>query len=100
VPQHEIFLTAPGGQVASYCIVWTDALNKEGHFEPVGTHADFQRKGLGRRLLYEAMRQLKAEGMEQASICTGNSNTPAIALYEAAGFRQTKKLLTFTKRKS
>lgn len=98
VPQHEIFLTAPSGQVASYCIVWTDELNKEGHFEPVGTHADFQRRGLGKRLMYDCFRRLKDEGMETASVCTGNLNDCGIALYEATGFRRAKKLLTFTKR--
>lgn len=98
VPGHEIFIAAPAGQVAAFCMIWTDDLNKVGHFEPVGTHPDFQRKGLGKALLLDAMRRLKSEGMNEATVCTGAANIPAIALYQALGFRNGKKLLTFTKR--
>ena len=99
VPEHEIFVIAPSGDVASYCIIWTDELTKIGHFEPVGTHPDFRGKGLGTSLLYEAFRRLKAEGMEEADLCTNSDNLPAIGLYEKAGFRKTKRLLTYVKRK-
>ena len=97
VPQHEIFVTAPGGEVASYCIIWTDELTKVGHFEPVGTHPDYQRKGLGKCLLYEGFRQLKAEGMQEADLCTNYDNPAAHALYESVGFRKAKRLLTYKK---
>lgn len=99
VPGHELFVIAPGGEVASYCIVWTDELTKVGHFEPVGTHPDFHRKGLGKSLLFEAFRRLQAEGMHEADLCTNYDNPPAIGLYESVGFRITKRLWTYTKRK-
>ena len=98
VPEHELFVIAPSGEVASYCIIWTDPITRVGHFEPVGTHPDFQRKGLGRSLLYEAFRRLKAEGMQDADLCTNFDNPAAIGLYEAVGFRKTKRLLTYVKR--
>jgi len=97
VPQHEIFINAPLGGVAAYCIVWTDTLNKAGHFEPVGTHPDFQRKGLGKILLFESLRRLKSEGMNEASVCTNHDNAAAIRLYESVGFQKAKRLLTFRK---
>jgi len=97
VPQHEIFINAPDGDVASYCIVWTDKLNKAGHFEPVGTHPNFQRRGLGKILLFESLRRLKSEGMSEASVCTNHDNAAAISLYESVGFQKSKRLLTFRK---
>jgi mycothiol synthase len=97
VPQHEIFINAPEGDVASYCIVWTDKLNKAGHFEPVGTHPNFQRRGLGKILLFESLRRLKSEGMSEASVCTNHDNEAAIRLYESVGFQKAKRLLTFRK---
>lgn len=100
VPEHEILLDAPDGQVAAFCCIWTDELNKVGNFEPVGTHPNFQRRGLGRALLLDSLRRLKLAGMETATVCTGSANAPAIALYESVGFRPAKKLLTFSKRKS
>ena len=100
VPEHELFVMSPDGRVAAFCIVWTDELNKLGHFEPVGTHPDFQRKGLGRILLLESLRRLKAEGMTVADVCTYYDNGPAIRLYELAGFRIVKKLMTYTKKRT
>jgi mycothiol synthase len=98
VPEHEIFVIAPNGDVASYCIIWTDEVNKVGHFEPVGTHPGYQRQGLGKCLLYEGFRRLKAEGMTEADLCTNFDNPPAHALYESAGMRIDKRLFTYKKR--
>jgi GNAT superfamily N-acetyltransferase len=97
VPEHELFVVAPSGDVAAFCIIWTDELTKVGHFEPVGTHPDYQRRGLGKSLLFEAMRRLKAEGMAEADLCTNHTNPPAIGLYELAGFQKARRLLTYKK---
>jgi ribosomal protein S18 acetylase RimI-like enzyme len=99
VAEHELFVVAASGDVAAYCILWTDELNKIGHFEPVGTHPDYQRKGLGKSLLFEAFRRLKAEGMTEADVCTNYDNPAAIRLYESVGFQKVKRLLTYKKGK-
>ena len=99
VPEHEIFVMAPNGQVAAYCIIWTDELSKIGHFEPVGTHPEFQRKGLGKSLLFEGLRRLKAEGMTDADVCTNHDNAAAIRLYESVGFQLNKRLLAYMKKR-
>lgn len=96
-PEHEILVMSPEGRVAAFCIVWTDELNRLGHFEPVGTHPDFQRRGLGKAMLLESLRRLKSEGMTAADVCTYHDNDAAIRLYESAGFRITKKLMTYTR---
>ncbi|HUG33308.1 MAG TPA: N-acetyltransferase, partial [Anaerolineales bacterium] len=100
VPEHELFVMSPDGKVAAFCIVWTDELNKLGHFEPVGTHPDFQRKGLGMILLLESMRRLRADGMTVADVCTYYDNEAAIRLYESVGFRIVKKLMTYTRNRT
>jgi len=97
VPEHEVFVLSPDGGVAAYCIVWTDELTRVGHFEPVGTHPDFQRRGLGKSLLYETMRRLKSEGMTDADVVTNHDNEAAIRLYGSVGFRKSKKLLNYEK---
>jgi ribosomal protein S18 acetylase RimI-like enzyme len=98
VPEHEIFVVSPNREVAAFCIIWTDELNQIGHFEPVGTHPDFQRMGLGKSLLFEGMRRLKSEGMNEACVCTNHDNHPAIRLYESVGFQKATRLMTFRKR--
>lgn len=99
VAEHEIFIEASTGQIAAFCIIWTDDLNKIGLFEPVGTHPDFQGRGLGRSLLFEGLRRLKSEGMNEASVCVHNTNPAAMRLYESVGFQKVKRLLSYTKKR-
>lgn len=99
VPEHELYVIGPDGNVASFCILWTDPLNRMGLFEPVGTHPDFQGRGLGKSLLFEGLRRLKAEGMQQASLCTRHDNAHALKLYESVGFQKVKRLLTFSRKR-
>ena len=98
VPEHEIFVMTPENEVASYCIIWRDEINKLGHFEPVGTHPKFQGKGLGKILLFDALHRLKSEGMEWADVCTNYDNPAAIRLYESVGFQFDQRLLTYKRR--
>jgi len=100
VKEHEIFVEDPGGEIAAYCIIWTDEQTKLGHFEPVGTHPDYQRRGLGQCLLFEGLRRLKSEGMTAADVCTNHDNAAAIPLYESVGFQIDKRLLTYKKKRT
>jgi ribosomal protein S18 acetylase RimI-like enzyme len=100
VNEHELFITAPNDDVAAFCCIWTDPLNKVGYFEPVGVHPDFHRRGLGKALLFEAFHRLRSEGMTEASVCAENDNPAAISLYESVGFQKVKRLLTFRKGKT
>ena len=99
VKEQDILVTAPDGQVTAFCCIWTDELNRIGHFEPVGTHPDFQRRGLGKSLLFEGLRRLKSEGMNEACVCTNHDNPAAIHLYESVGFQKVKRLLTYKKKR-
>lgn len=100
VPEHEIFVMSPDGRVAAYCIIWTDEVSRFGHFEPVGTHPDFQRKGLGKCLLFEGLRRLQAEGMTVADVCTNHDNEAAVPFYQSVGFRLKQKLLIYKKKRA
>lgn len=84
----DTIIAAPDGQIAAFCLTWTDERNRVGLFEPVGTAPAFQRMGLGRAVMLAGLRSLQQGGMREAIVCTGDQNTPAIRLYEAIGFRQ------------
>jgi mycothiol synthase len=86
-PELDVVAVSPGGQIGAFCIVWPDPVNKVGLFEPVGTHPDYQRRGLGKAVMSDSLRRLKDRGMERAIVCTTAENTPGIRLYEAVGFR-------------
>ena len=85
---------APDGRMAAFCIFWLDAVNKVGLFEPVGTHPDFQRLGLGRALITDSLRRMQAAGMTRANVLADAPNAAAIALYQSCGFRISNTMLT------
>ncbi len=97
-PDRDVIAVDPNGDIGAFCIIWLDAVNRVGLFEPVGTHPDFQRKGLGKAVMLEALRRLKEHGMRQAIVCTGDDNLPAIRLYESVGFQTVNRLGQYKKR--
>lgn len=48
-------------------------------------------------LLFEGLRRLKSEGMNEADVCTNYDNVAAIRLYESVGFQLNKKIFTYKK---
>lgn len=96
-PELDVIAVAPDGQVGAFCIVWPDPVNKIGLFEPVGTHPDFRRRGLGKAVMSEALRRLCERGMTEACVSTNANNTPAVKLYESVGFRTVDIHLTYKK---
>ena len=96
-PELDLVTVTPEGKHASFCLCWPDPVNKIGLFEPVGTHPQYQRQGLGRAVMYEGLRRLRARGMTRAMVCAETDNLPAHSLYESAGFKKTGHLITFSK---
>ena len=85
--QRDLLVRAPDGRGASACTIWFDSVNAVGLFEPVGTHPDFQGKGLGKAVMAEGLRRMRAAGMQRAIVGFDPNNAPARALYSSLGFR-------------
>ena len=83
----DLVVVAPDDSFAAYCIVWFDEVNRIGVFEPVGTHPDYQRRGLGKVVLAEGLRRLRDLGAERAFVISLGRGVAANALYESVGFR-------------
>ena len=82
----DIVAVAPNGEFASFCTVWYDDVTRSGAFEPVGTAAAHQRRGLGKVVMCEGLRRLKRVGATMAYV---GSYTPAAhALYASVGFTE------------
>jgi mycothiol synthase len=95
-PQREMVVVAPDGQFVAFTIMWLDTVNKVGLFEPVGTHRDSHRKGLGKALMLHVLHQMKAHGMETAMVGHDAENVAATALYHSIGFSEKHTSLGFT----
>jgi ribosomal protein S18 acetylase RimI-like enzyme len=77
------------GRFAAYVLCWYDGDNRAGEFEPVGTHPDHRRRGLGAAICTFALRRLQDHGARTAVVYAGGreEDAPARALYESLGFR-------------
>ncbi|WP_435107411.1 GNAT family N-acetyltransferase [Nocardiopsis synnemataformans] len=84
-----VLVEAPDGTMASSTIMWFDEANRTVEFEPVGTHPDHRRLGLGRAMLLHGMRLARAAGATHATVaCLGAPGHPqARGLYHSVGFR-------------
>jgi GNAT superfamily N-acetyltransferase len=82
-PELDLFVVAPNGEYASFCTIWLDERNRYANFEPVGTHADYQRLGLGRALLTEGFRRMARYGATRSFMDSGNP------FYRKVGFQPT-----------
>ena len=88
--EYEIVTVAPDGRFASFTNVWVDDVNHSIVFEPVGTHSDFRRRGIGKAMMVYVLKRMRAEhGIHRAYVChkVAEKNPAAAALYRSVGFR-------------
>ncbi len=82
----DLVAVAPNGEFAAFCTLWFDDVTRTAAFEPVGTHPDHQRRGLGKALMAEGLRRVRDLG---ATLCTvGSYSESAGALYASLGFTE------------
>ena len=85
-----VLVEAPDGTMASSTIMWLDEANKTAEFEPVGTHPDYRRLGLGTAMLLHGMHLAReAEATHMTVGCLGApGHRSARGLYYGVGFRE------------
>jgi ribosomal protein S18 acetylase RimI-like enzyme len=98
-PELDCAVVDRSGSFAAFALGWLDEANRVGELEPVGTHPDHWRLGLGRAVCLLALRQLQAAGAERAIVaCRGDAAYPVPKrLYESIGFRELSRSLPFVK---
>ncbi len=88
--EYEFVVLAPDGRCAAFTNVWVDTVNQSLLFEPVGTHADFRRRGLAKALMTHALRRMQRErGITCAYVGHEpiTKNPASGPLYAAVGFK-------------
>jgi len=58
----------------------------EAHIATIATHPDFRRRGIGEKLLIEALKAVRAEGARRAFLEVRAGNQAAQAMYRKHGF--------------
>jgi mycothiol synthase len=81
---------APDGSFAAYAGLTLEDVNNYAVFEPVCTHPDHRRKGLARALMLAGLHRLRALGVADVYVGTGDQ-VAANKLYDGIGFTEAYK---------
>ncbi len=82
----DLVAIAPDGELAAFSTLWFDDATRTAAFEPVGTHPDHQRRGLGKAVMVEGLRRAARLG---ATLSVVSSYSEAAgALYASLGFAE------------
>lgn len=84
----DFVVEAPDGSFAAFTLGWWDEVARVGELEPVGTHPDHRRLGLGRAVNFAAIRRFAQLGARWAVVFSGIDNTASEALYRSVGFER------------
>ena len=95
--ENDLVVEAPDGSLAAFAMVWWDPAAMVGEFEPVGTHPDHQRRGLGRALLSHGLRRYRDLGARVVQIYSMSDNAASEGLYQAVGFERRRYRLHFVR---
>ena len=82
----DIVAVAEDGELAAFCTVWFDDVTRTAVFEPVGTHPNHQKRGLGKAVMTEGLRRAERLGATLATV--SSYGEAAHALYESMGFTE------------
>jgi ribosomal protein S18 acetylase RimI-like enzyme len=80
-------VSAPDGRLAAYCIAWFDPRTGTTEIEPLGTHPEFRRLGLGRAIVNEVFRRSAEHRASLVMVWGAPENDAAFRLYTSAGMR-------------
>lgn len=81
-PALNIVAVAPDGNYAAYSGIWFDHVNRVAYVEPVATDPDHRRRGLGKAVVLECIRRVKARGCGPIYVESG------LPFYRDIGFRR------------
>lgn len=90
VPERDLVAVSPNGTVGSFMVWWGDS-SGVAQIEPFGTHPAYQRRGIGRALIYHGLAEMKAAGVHTARVLTDESRGAA-HFYEGVGFEEGGRL--------
>ncbi|HEV2404888.1 MAG TPA: GNAT family N-acetyltransferase [Ktedonobacterales bacterium] len=101
-PDLNLVAAAPDGTLAGFCICWLNTMARwetgpeiTGQVEPIGVAPAYQGSGLGRALMFEAVRRMAVHGAQRMFVEVDAGNDAARSLYESAGFRVRDTILKY-----
>jgi ribosomal protein S18 acetylase RimI-like enzyme len=98
-PDLDLVAVAPSGELCAFCICGFEEGDEQiGFTDPIGTHPNYQRLGLGKAIVSAGLRALKDHGATSAETGTSSENLPMQKLAERLGFVCVAESLWFSKK--
>jgi len=100
----DLVAVGPDGILAAYVFGWYNLEDnawcgrKIGFTDPIGTHPAYQRRGLSRALLLEALHRLKHRGLDTARLGTRSLNLAMQKTAQSVGFSIVDEIWRFKKK--
>jgi len=84
----DIVAVADDSELAAFCTVWFDDVTRTAVFEPVGTHPEHQKRGLGKAVMAEGLCRAEGLGATLATVSSYSKAAHALydSLYDSMGF--------------
>ncbi|MHA2386529.1 MAG: GNAT family N-acetyltransferase, partial [Candidatus Thorarchaeota archaeon] len=82
----DIIAVDPKGKFAAFCTVRMDPISRIAELEPVGTHPDHRKLGLGKAVICEGLKRLEKYKPSAMVIIGAAPSEGARRLYESVGF--------------
>lgn len=83
----DLVVVAPEGAFAAFVTVRLDPVSGIAELEPVGTHPDYRKLGLGKCVIYEGLRRLQNYNPSVVCIPGAAPTEAANRLYDSVGFK-------------
>jgi ribosomal protein S18 acetylase RimI-like enzyme len=84
IDAYNLSVVSPEGQHVAYCVGWRDNTQDDaGYIEPVGTHADFRRRGFASAVIKACFRRMKADGIKTVEIASRAEPNVSNVLYDS-----------------
>lgn len=93
----DLVVVAPDETFAAFCTVRLDPESRIGEFEPVGTHPNYRKLGLGKALLCEGLQRLRKYDPTMVCISGAATTEAANRLYDSIGFTEKVEVLQWQK---
>ena len=97
-PQLDLVAVALSGELAAFCVCGLEGpLRQVGYTDPLGTHARYQRRGLGRAVLSAGLRALRGRGATRAELGSSSDSVAMQRLADVMGFHLISESLWFSR---
>ena len=84
IDDYDLVVVSPEGVYVAYCVGWHETAREgAGYIEPVGTHADYRRRGFASAVIKECFRRMKANGIRTVEIASGAEPNISNYLYDS-----------------